>query len=194
MSTTTEVKLASDKQNDYVRDLAAQRPTWRTELDEAEVTVLGKFLVGNLKLRGTAASHLIKRLLAIRPTATKSAPLPVATLVTLRVTLQDVPDGYFALQHKATGEWGFFEVVTRKNGVRFVNRLKGAPVKWNRQWVNLDEQAAIARALAADWQTAAKAYSTLSTHCTRCNAYLDNPRSRAAKIGPKCAKEWGWVW
>lgn len=51
---------------------------------------------------------------------------------------------------------------------------------------------AILARIAEDPKVAAMLYGEVTGHCSKCGAELTDPKSVAAKIGPVCAKTWGW--
>lgn len=156
------------------------------------------------------ASHAIGALLGVRPPTAPVQPgpkvAPVAQVAAptpspfqrLQVLLTVLPlskSVRFAVE--VDGELRFYAVDRRvKNGetTRWVNQLLGAPGGWNRKKLPIHEQIKIARLIMADWEAAAKAYSTKHGHCFRCDAYLSDKRSRAANAGWNCAKALGWPW
>lgn len=46
--------------------------------------------------------------------------------------------------------------------------------------------------IAEDPKAAAMLYAEHTGHCSKCGILLTDPKSVAAKIGPDCAKAWGW--
>lgn len=51
---------------------------------------------------------------------------------------------------------------------------------------------AILARIAEHPRAAAMLYGEVTGHCPKCGAELTDPKSVAAKIGPVCAKTWGW--
>ena len=202
---TGTVTPASPKQVDYIRDLTAGRPEWQSVITgpaaETIFDVLGNVGSSDPKFITThEASAAIKALLRVRPVSTVTATLKQVTskFIDLQTALAKLHVGHYALPRKADGVIDFFEVIERegKNGkpTRYLNRLLGCPGDWNREHLSVDLQAAAARAISGDWVAAAQAYATHFQTCAKCDAPLSHPRSRVAKIGPKCAKDWGWKW
>lgn len=214
----------TEKQEKYVADLAAQRPTWVTLVTgenfetitdvlanlqvKADAAKIGTAPAGLKKIIRKHASSAIDALLGVKPsplpptTSVSSDPKPTTAQPTpfqrLQVLLHVIPVSKsvrFALE--IDGTWQFFSVDTRKkDGVetRWVNKLLGAPGNWNRKFLPVEEQLKIARLIATNWEQAAADYATKHGRCARCDAHLSDERSRAAKVGWKCAKEWGWAW
>jgi hypothetical protein len=205
MSTMTQTavlpKLASRKQIKYVADLAAQRNTTGKIMQPVEVTIKRAILIAKslevnprtdfdslvtaAGITGRHASVAINALLKIKPT-----PKTSDDFTSLQELLKNVPDGFYALPRKVDGVWDFFEVRTKAKGARWVNQLLGG----NRKMLNLSFQSAAARAIGTDHKAAAVAYATHSKNCPKCGTQLTTPRSLQAKIGPTCAKAWGWSW
>lgn len=141
------------------------------------------------------ASRTIRRLLSCPFAATVTQPVDTkkALFTSLQVTLKDVAPGFYALPRRDDPSvWDFFEVVQRDNGVRWVNLLQGNPGDFKRLNLELGLQNAAARAVAGDVVAAAKAFAERSGSCPRCNSPLTKAKSLVAKIGPHCAKVWGW--
>lgn len=209
---TVDTRGASQPQLKLIRDLVAERPNWHNGTPGVEtdtvLDVLGN--VGNPDpkfVSMTEARLAIRALLKITkspvapkpaPTATADAPTQPGPFERLQVLLQVIPKSKsvrFALQ--TDGAWRFYAVDLRNRDghpVRFVNELLGAPGSWNRKYLSTVEQLRIARLLAENWVHAAQDYADQHGRCARCDAYLSDARSRAAKVGWKCAKEWGWAW
>lgn len=190
---------ASPAQTSYVTDMAG-RCDWSTSLDgptyETVEMILGN--VGNPDPKFVAsheASAAIRALMPLQsPRYAKSPRQPAAEFVALQEQLRKLNVGRYALPRRSTGEWDFFEVVEKASGARYLNRLLGSPGDYNREHLSVELQAAAARAISGDWVAAAHAFAERTRHCAKCGTALTHARSLAAKIGPKCAKEWGWTW
>lgn len=203
-----DTRGASKPQLKLIGDLVTERPNWSDFLDgqlfETVFDVLGN--VGNPDpkfVSVTEARLAINALLKIKKgavltkimTPDEKAPSPFQRLQVLLESIPKSKSVRFALE--IDGVWEFYSIDERtKNGqkIRWVNKLLGAPGNWNRKFLPIGEQLQIARLIAADWKQAAEDYAVKHGRCARCDAHLSDERSRAAKVGWKCAKEWGWVW
>lgn len=105
--------------------------------------------------------------------------------------LSEIPTAKYCLTYKPTGELYFFEVVERKNGRRFVNRLIGAPGDWKRVWLDYANTAAIVNAIHRDVKGAAKSFADQFTCCAKCQSPLSDAKSRSLGLGPDCRKAFG---
>lgn len=196
-------KPASLKQIKYIANLAAQRHIVGRVTQPVEVivnlaTAIMKRLEVNpaadfdiaIKVTGITTRHAsvaIDTLLKIRPEQKVSG---TDTFAELQILLQGVSDGFYALPRKIDSVWDFFEVVTKKDGARWVNQLLGG----NRKMLSIPMQSAAARAITSDWKAAALAFAERTKRCPKCHTRLTHPRSLVAKIGKKCAGDWGWPW
>jgi hypothetical protein len=199
-TTTLQPKLASLKQVKYIVDLANQRIVAGKVTQPVQLVVeKAKRIVLMLPTRsfddlvlqagvtGQHASVAIDALLAIKP---EPKPGTAGDYARLQAVLENIPEGFYALPRKVDGVWDFFQVVTKAKGARWVNQLVGG----NRKILSLTMQAAAARAIADDQKAAALAYAKWTKNCPKCGTRLTRARSLAAKIGPSCAKAWGWAW
>lgn len=205
MMLTTATPQATDPQLKLIRDLAAERvhegllngeilTTVRDALSSVDapgakfislraareaITVL-KLLPrraarsGSLEARTTSAG--------IRPT---SSQVDRAVLAALLVRL---PLSRYALPRRADGVWDFFEVVERRNGTRYLNRLIGSPGDWRREHLPMHLQIAAARSVLIDPRSSAVQYAQQHGRCAVCNSHLSDPASIARSMGPICAK------
>lgn len=203
MTFTMTDRSASEKSINYLTDLASSRP-WHDALNgrewETAFDALGN--VGNPDpklITQREASAAIAALLKIRPptTATVDGPKTSGSLAgrdrdQLTQALTTLPLSRYALPRVTEpGTWDFFEVVERKNGVRYVNRLLGAPGDWNREHLTSRLQLHAARHIAEDPRAAAFEYARQHGRCSCCNAKLSDPKSIATSMGPVCRKRFG---
>lgn len=223
MATQTQVPEITEKQKNYIGVLATQRPGWINTVTGVDFETITDTLV-NLQIEQEAqaggyapaglkkialrdASRAIDALLKIKPAppALKPQPAPVVDpaqptpLERLQTLLAVIPTSKsvkFAVE--VDGVLRFYAIDLRKtnagHAVRYVRQLLGAPGSWNRKILSVAEQLLVARLIARDWEAAAHAYADEHGRCARCDAHLSDARSRAAKAGWKCAKEWGWAW
>jgi Family of unknown function (DUF6011) len=195
MSTTTQ-RVASDKSTSYLTALAAIRP-WQTVLDgrdrETVTVVFGNVDSPTPKFVGQRdVSAAIDAVLKIKPTAAATKPAAaVSDFTALQRLLRTLPLSKYALPRRYELEtWDFFEVVERKKtGVRFLNRLIGAPGDWRREHLTVALQNAAARAVAEDPKSSAFEYARQHGRCSCCDAKLSDPKSIAQSMGPVCVKK-----
>lgn len=188
---------ATDKQITFVLDLIDERDTTRL------VTPAFKLAVDRLRqfnpndaddnderyalLRNAgkyAVSNLISALLSCNH-------LPKITLTEsnqLEQMLAQLPISKYALPRRDGTGWDFFELVERKTGRRFINRLLGAPGDWRREFMASRLMFAAARAIARDPLASAVAYAKEHGRCSVCDSPLSDPKSIAQSMGPVCAK------
>jgi len=120
----------------------------------------------------------------------------LADRTSLNAVLASIPASRYALPNVGAGKaadgswlrWDFFEVVERRGGRRYLNRLVGAPGDWSREWLSLTLQTYAAGHIAEDPRSAAIAYAQQHGRCAVCDAPLSNPESIARSMGPICAK------
>lgn len=171
--------LASDAQVEYLRDLLAER-------QPEHLVLLGSMLAeGTLtkKLASEKIDYLKK--LPVQGTATTPQEDP---LKLLPVGGRGV--GRYAL--KEDDRWVFYEVVERKTGRRFLNRLIGAPSDWQRQFLPPMIQRSVAREiLEMGSKASALAYAEQHGRCSMCNSPLSDPKSILRSMGPTCAGRFG---
>lgn len=205
-----DTRPASKPQLKLIGDLVTERPNWSDFLDGAIFETVFDVLsnVGNPDpkfIAMTEARLAIDALLKIKkgavlakiavPATAEKVPTPFERLQVLLEVIPKSKSVRFALE--IDGTWEFYSIDTRdKNGhkTRWVNKLLGAPGNWNRKFLPVTDQLRIARLIAANWQQAAEDYAEKHGRCARCDAHLSDERSRAAKVGWKCAQEWGWAW
>lgn len=224
MATKTQVPEITKKQENYIGVLAAQRPGWINTVTGADFETVTDTLVnlqikqeaqaggyasgGLKKIALKDASRAIDALLKIKPTplavpkpqpapvADPARPTPLERLQTLLAVIPTSKSVKFAVE--VDGVLKFYAIDLRKtkagHAVRYVRQLLGAPGSWNRKILSVTEQLTVARLIAQNWEAAAHAYADKHGRCARCDAHLSDERSRAAKAGWKCAKEWGWAW
>lgn len=186
-SFTTE---ATERQVDYIRDLAVQRD-WKTQLFgeggtsyETVTDVLDGKVIGK-----QAASAAIGDLLKCRPVITAAATVTgiQSDLAQLRDLLTEIPPSKYALPHADGNGITFFEVVERRNGARYLNQLVGAPGDWRRMTnLSVRLQLYAARHIAEDCKTAAKLFADAHGVCAKCGSPLSDATSRSRGIGPVC--------
>lgn len=188
---------ATAPQTKFILDLAAGR-AWEDVLDgqlwETVFDVMGNVGSEDPKyVDRREASAAIDALLKCPKVAAPAKPS--GTKAVEADPMQDLPLVKFALPRKDDpNEVAFFEVVERKTGRRFINRLIGAPGGWERQFLPAAHQASAARSFAADVKAAMDRYSDEFTACSKCDSPLSDDRSRAARLGPVCAKNLGRDW
>lgn len=188
---------ATNTQIKYLRDLIGKRDWQHHKWGEAfvtAVTTVREFIdAGHAnEISKPSASKLIDELLRCRPIP--QLPTTSTTLAEKIKVLAGLPLVKFALPRTDGSGIDFFEVVERKNGARFVNRLLGCPGDWNREKLSVIHQAAAGHAFSRDVKAAMDLYSDEFTVCSKCDAPLSDERSRAAKLGPVCAKNLGRAW
>lgn len=200
MTSATTVRPASARQVEYICALAAKRTTWINVLPSGERETVIRVLENERDPRPkfisfAAADAAIKAMLSVRPDPT----IIEKPFSSLQRTLTTVHAGFYALYRKESGTVDFFEVVEhhekgKKTSTKWVNRLFGSTGSWRRERMFLHTQVSVARVIASNPTEAALNYATHFTSCPRCDAPLSTKRSRTAKIGPRCAKMWGWVY
>lgn len=126
------------------------------------------------------------------------APSPIQRLCRLIDTMPNGSHIKFALT-SPLGVVEFFSLdEVKKYGkvsFRAIRKLTGAPGSWHRGFLSVHQQLAIMQQLIGyGWEQAAKDYADKHGRCARCDAFLSDARSRAAKVGEHCAGEWGWPW
>jgi len=109
----------------------------------------------------------------------------------VKTVLTPLPLSKYAVEHES-GVVQFFEVVERKNGARFLNKLQGAPGDWHRVWLNPEQQVTIGKIIAEDPTRYATAYCEKFTRCSACDSPLSVAASIAAAMGPVCRKKFQW--
>jgi Family of unknown function (DUF6011) len=190
-----EVQPATEKQFAFIRRLLSER----VGIVEAEDI---RNALNNARRDGTfdksMASAYITRLLAIKP---NSAPAPEAPEEAPEAPRSGddawkrpncVPDGQYALKGE-DGVVRFYSVNTPEEG-------KWAGTCWVRQHAS-DERFQVkgkARhlvldAIEADPRSAAILFGHETNHCGRCGRELTDEASRAAGVGPVCARKAGWA-
>lgn len=187
---------ATDKQMKFILDLAAGR-AWEDVLDgqlwETVFDVMGN--VGSEDPKYVDRREASAAIDALLKCPKVTAPVKPSDTPAVADPMRDLPLVKFALPRKDDpNEVAFFEVVERKNGRRFINRLIGAPGTWQRQFLPAAHQASAARAFAADVKAAMDRYSDEFTACSRCDSPLSDDRSRAARLGFVCAGKLGRDW
>lgn len=192
LTTTATTLPATEKQLSFIIDLAAKRdwPVAAGRPSETVFDVLGNVGSDDPKfVSRSEASQAIDFLLSCRPKTTATRAANDAALAAVEhVGVK------FALRRKDTNEVNFFEIVQRKSGRRFVNMLIGHPGEWQRVHLTVANQAAAARAFHADEKAGMDLYADEFRVCSKCDSPLSDERSRAARLGPVCAKNLGFDW
>lgn len=206
MVLTMTAKPASLPQLKLIRDLVVDKPDWMNNVPSLVVDTIMDVLgnVGNPDPKFVEikeASAAISALLAYKPAKTlkSGANVNASPFTRLQAIVSLLKPGYYALPRQdGTETYDFFRIVEVESGNwkghRFVNRLLGSPGGWTRVKPSMTQQLQLAKAIARDWEAAAKAYAEFHKKCARCNADLSNPRSQVALVGEHCAGEWGWTW
>lgn len=137
---------------------------------------------------------------APQASAPVAKPAPIERLRQLVLQMPESPHLKFALTNDK-GVIEFFSLDTVKskypNGksYRRVCKLLGAPGNWNRAFMSVHQQLDIMRQwLRYGWEQGCKDYATKHGRCARCDAFLSDPQSIAAKVGKDCAEALGWPW
>lgn len=200
--TQTMPRPASPAQVSYIRDLTVKIPNWfelvKTVEAETVLDVLGN--VNNPDPKFVSLDEAKAALNVLVPLSRVAGTVQPKhdgsdDWKQLCQLLRQINPGKYALPRKSDpAEIDFFEVVERKNGVRFLNQLLGGGSKFNRKHLSNHLQACAARAILGDQKAAAKLFAEKTETCPRCFTALTEKRSRDAKIGPVCAKAWGWSW
>lgn len=188
MTLTQYTLPATDKQTNYILTLSQGRDwtsivstgTYETVMDviaNADPELEDKRFIARAE-----ASAAIDALLKCRP-----LQVPSTAQVT-HPDLTTLPLSRYALPRSDGSGFDFFEVVERKSGRRFINRLVGSPGDWRREWLSQRHQIFAARHIAEDPKAAAVAYAREHGRCAVCDAHLSDPESIARSMGPVCAK------
>lgn len=181
----------SRKQRDYLTNLGA------TSLD-----LIQNGEVLSMNQASKLIETLIKRDQESRKVAPNNEPTPLQKkLAFVKGMLDQVKDGYFAVQRDETEPLSFVRISTPKTG-----RYKGG-----RKIQTQHSEELILRAMLwpsgrwstyigfnveqlllviADSEYAAITYGREIGRCCRCNAVLTDERSRFYSIGPECEKHW----
>lgn len=162
--------LASEKQRNFIRKLAAERGVDGTTVDE---------MLNGLTMR--QASTRIKLLL----------DAPKATQVVEKVTMPKVAGGRYAVV--IDGVTKFFKVDTPTEGTwagRTFLKIQASDAEYPVR--NTTTKAQVLSLIAADPKAAMLRYGRELGHCGHCGRTLTNEESRAAGIGPICSSKMGW--
>jgi hypothetical protein len=194
--------LITPKQVNFIRSLATQRVwedvlngthcmvvklTLRAPVDElpnvkrldASTTITALLSCGK-KNAGTPTSKTIGK-----PVNGASAP----GFAEMQNLLIQIPQSKYALTD-GHGNLYFCEVVKRKNGTYWANRLVGAPGDWKREFLNITQSMAIGlRIMNAGPKNAAHLYCERFTRCSCCDSPLSNGKSIEQAMGPVCSKK-----
>lgn len=197
-----EAKITT-KQFNFMRDLAAQRD-WSTAPTELSIAIkqvarAATHAEVEQQVPRKTASSAISFLLS--PQAPKvaasaqsaaSAPSQV-TWGGVQTTLAAIPTSKYAIEStKLPGTYVFFEIVQRKNGTRFVNKLQGAPGDWKRIYLTPAQALKVAEKVAENPTAHATKYCEIFTRCSACDSPLSNAKSIAEAMGPVCRKKFKW--
>lgn len=163
-------KLATERQLDMIETLRAERGL--KALTEDETGTITK----------ESAGRMINQLLSMPRSQTSK--------------YKDIPAGRYALfQHDVISrseKWVFYQVdvpeAGRWAGNVFLSRLLSDDKVPVRGTIYRD----VMDAILVDPERAAKDYGKESKRCSVCHKLLTNEDSRAAGIGPDCAKKRGW--
>lgn len=195
----------TDKQFNMIRTLADERD-WSSAPGLISVTIkmvtrAEKWVPDGI-VRRQAASGAIDYLLKApkKATSTLTAAAPASTVSAwqqIKTVLHSagVPTAKYALPWDSTDESSppiFIEVVWRKSGGVFVNKLQGAPGTWHRVWLAAPQQLEWAKRIAKDPTKYAVLYSQKFTRCAACDSPLSNAKSIAEAMGPVCRKKFKW--
>jgi len=170
----------SDKQVKFIDSLMQQHGTEGVPQD-----LLDDFMTA--ALTRTQASRLIDALKA----APKLQVTPAAAPVPVSSPLAELPVSKYAVED-TDGVLLFFEVVERRGGRKFLNRLIGSPGDWRRDFMPARDVAFWATLITTTGSTCcAQRYSAEFTRCAACEAPLSDEDSRAVGFGPVCRKRYG---
>lgn len=133
-----------------------------------------------IELTKSQASKMIDEL--------KAKP-PVKRVDPAKGPLDGLPLSKYALGHGETLR--FYEIVERRGGRRFMNRLIGAPGDWDRKFVHSSKIAEEAQLIRLDPAAAAKRFAEEFTCCSVCLSPLSDETSRTLGLGPVCRKRFG---
>jgi hypothetical protein len=115
----------------------------------------------------------------------------------LAIDYDDVPAGRFALESERDGHIVFYQVDkpgkdSRWHGSMFVKQLIGAPGDFAKQRVMGKAATDVLLRIAKDPKEAMIRFGKEVGECGACHSPLTNETSRAAGIGPVCARKRGW--
>lgn len=186
---------ATDKQLGFIKDLATKRqyPSAGQTVIEASILERINDALGDKPLAKGEASMAIDYLLS-RPRVVAGVIAPAT-----KETLADLPPCKYAVDAD-NGAKVYVEVVERKGGRRYLNRLLGAPGDWQRIFMgakDVTHWAAKVRAATyvdpvggahhAGPKAAAIRFSREFKCCSACGSPLSDPESEARGMGPICA-------
>lgn len=172
---TLTLPLATDRQVAFIKSLEDER-NWIGAFDgEAYETVMN--VLSGKQISKREASVAISALLAA-----PRKPRPGAG-----VDLTDLPLSKYALEGE-NGWLVFVEIVERRGGRRYMNRLIGAPGDWNRGRLPLSVIKGYAATIAEDPAQAALRFAEEFTCCAVCLAPLSDEESRRLGLGPICRR------
>jgi hypothetical protein len=171
MPGTVSIKMATDKQVKYIKDLAEKRQM-APETKERLLTKLPEFSSGK-------ASETIGWLLR-QPVIQKPGKWEVP---------DSIPDGRYAII--VDGVWRFFRIVTSKsNGKRYVQKVLGNPGSFRYDRVTTTEWIAAVNGITTDPQKWSMAFGMQVGACGVCGSPLTDPESIRLGIGPICRAKW----
>lgn len=200
----------TEKQFDLVRKLDGERDWYRApglvSVTIKRITRAQKYQEVSKIVRRVAASDAIDYLLKTAPKKISDDAPPsvdlkpvakphVSLWQQLKDTLVDAPAAKYALPcdpADADSDIVFLEVVRRKNGGVFVNKLLGAPGDWHRAWLTPAQQLDWAKRITEDPTKHATTYCVKFTRCAACDSPLSNAQSIAEAMGPVCRKKFKW--
>lgn len=178
-------RFATEKQLVFVRDLIAKRNYDGLPSSDIDLinTIIDELSRESPVISREEVTSAINLLLACRPNTQETQRINAFTSL-----IEKLPVSKYALPRKDGSGWDFFEIVVRRNGRRYINRLIGAPSDWRREYLTLHLQSAAIRAISEDPKAAAVAYAERHGRCAVCDSPLSNPESIMRSMGPVCAK------
>lgn len=171
--------------------LAARKGIAAAEAIRAEINALtdqGKEIG---KLTKGQGSDYITQLDAIKPNPVENeAQVTPATQTDAWKRPNCVPDGEYALVQDGVVKFYTVQTPDKGNyaGICFVS-VHASDERYNLKGRTRHE---VLDAIAADPRAAAIRYGQETNHCSRCGRELTDEASRAAGIGPVCARKVGW--
>lgn len=178
--------LATEKQISFVSDLLAKREV------AAEIAERIADAIDSGEYTRTAASGDIDTLLSAPKRA--AAPSPIQKL------LATVPKSKYAIPTDEligsdvdgdfNGDLVFIELREYMSTL-YVRQLHGAPGRFNRSKMTVDQTTTLINLVAADPYKYAKLFGDHYACCGSCGAELTDQRSRELMLGPECRKKFG---
>jgi hypothetical protein len=107
-----------------------------------------------------------------------------------------MPAGRYALRHRVTGEWWFFQIDRptdgRWKGYVFIKRLIGSPGDYQKVDMKPVDRKLWLDLIEVEQQQALADYGKQTVTCGICHSALTVKASRERGIGPKCFAKLGW--